>query len=102
MHPERWQQIERIYHAALARPVGERPGFLAEACRGDDALRQEVQALVDTPPTAEGFFARRAVAVAAQAGSHTASGEQVDAEPSTLTGRRLGVYHLQARIGAGG
>jgi hypothetical protein len=74
MDPARWQQIERLYHAALARPAEVRPGFLAEACQGDDALRREVHTLLDAPPTAEGLFAAPAVAVAARAGSDTASG----------------------------
>jgi Tol biopolymer transport system component len=102
MDSARWQQIERLYHAALARPVEARAAFLAEACRGDDALWREVQALVDAPPTAEGLFAEPALAAAARAGSDTASVGRVHSEPSTLTGRRLGVYQLQARIGAGG
>ena len=34
MTPERWKRIEELYHAARARPPGERAAFLAEACRG--------------------------------------------------------------------
>src|SRR5262245_23002668 len=100
MRPERWQEIERIYHAALARPVGERAAFLAEACRGDDALGQEVQALIDAPPTAAGLFGEPAVAVGAQLAGDVVS-EEVSDTP-VLSGRRLGVYELKERIGAGG
>ena len=32
MKPERWQQIEQLYHAALERAVSERPAFLDAAC----------------------------------------------------------------------
>ena len=39
MTPERWQQVERIYYAALAADVTARPALLDEACAGDDALR---------------------------------------------------------------
>ena len=95
MDPARWQQIERLYHKALARPAEARTAFLAEACRGDDALRQEVQALLDAPQTAEGLFARPAAAAVQAASEPLATGPVV-------TGRRLGVYQLQARIGAGG
>jgi serine/threonine protein kinase len=94
MRRERWRQIEGLYHAALARPVEERPGFLAEAAGSDEALRQEVQALLETPATGEGVFAGPALAMAAQLVS--------DPGASLLTGRRLGVYQLQQRIGAGG
>src|SRR6185503_11236330 len=56
MDPARWQQIERLYHEAQARAAGERGAFLADACAGDEALRHEVQALLDSPATAEGFL----------------------------------------------
>src|SRR6185503_21384884 len=32
LSPERWAAVERLYHAALARPIDERAAFLAEAC----------------------------------------------------------------------
>ena len=43
MSPERWQQIERLYHEALERESPQRAAFLGEACSGDDALRREVE-----------------------------------------------------------
>ena len=67
MGAERWAQIERLYHAALARPVAERAAFLAEACAGDEELRSEVAGLLDTPPTVDGVLARPAAALAAPA-----------------------------------
>ena len=44
---DRWSATERIFHAALERPVEARAAFLAEACGGDDALRRDVQSLLD-------------------------------------------------------
>ena len=35
MKPERWQQVEEIYHVALERESGQRAAFLKEACEGD-------------------------------------------------------------------
>lgn len=64
MDPARWRRIEQLYHAALARPAAERAALLAQACAGDEALRQEVQALLDAPATADGVFAAPALAVA--------------------------------------
>ena len=43
---DRWQRLESICHAALARPAEERAAFVAKACGGDDALRQEAESLV--------------------------------------------------------
>jgi hypothetical protein len=49
MTPERWEQIERLYYAALERGAHERAAFLAGTCAGDDALRREVESLFDKP-----------------------------------------------------
>jgi serine/threonine-protein kinase len=56
MTPERWQAVERLYHAALACAPRERAGFLLDACAGDDALRQAVDALLTRQPQAERFL----------------------------------------------
>jgi hypothetical protein len=65
--------------------------FLAEACVGDESLRRAVQGLLDTPATAAGFLNTPALEMSA-----------AYVEPALLTGRRLGVYQVQERIGAGG
>jgi eukaryotic-like serine/threonine-protein kinase len=93
MDPGRWREIERLYHAAMGRPAAERAVFLAEACAGDEALRREVAGLLDIPRTADGLFAAPAVAAVVS----------IAPDPDQpMTGRRLGVYHLQERIGVGG
>jgi serine/threonine protein kinase/Tol biopolymer transport system component len=46
MEVERWQQIERLFHAALERAPHERAALLAEACAGDAELRHEVESLL--------------------------------------------------------
>jgi serine/threonine-protein kinase len=91
---DRWATVERLYHAALARPAGERAAFLAEACASDDPLRREVESLLAQPASAEDLLARGAVAAAA--------GLVSDAGNSTLTGQRIGAYQVLAPIGAGG
>ena len=94
MTPERWKRIEELYHAARARPPGERAAFLAEACRDDEALRREVESLLDESASDDGFLAAPALAMAAQ---------MVDRpRPAAMTGRALGGYQLQALLGAGG
>jgi len=89
---ERWRQIERLYHLALERPLREGEVFLE--CRRDDGLRLEVQALLSRAASAENLLDRPAAAVAAQMASQPAT--------PILTGLRLGVYVVQARLGAGG
>ena len=46
MTPERWSEVERLFHAALERAPAERYAFLDRACDGDDWLRREVESLV--------------------------------------------------------
>ena len=46
MTPERWQQIEKLFYAALEREPNQRAAWLAEACAGDESLREEVEALL--------------------------------------------------------
>ena len=95
MNPERWRRIKELYRTALARAEGERAAFLAEACAGDEeALKREVEWLLDQPASAAGFLDGPALAAAAPTVN--------DLSAPGLTGRRLGVYELQAPLGAGG
>ncbi|HLK64506.1 MAG TPA: protein kinase [Bryobacteraceae bacterium] len=47
MRPDRWRQVEQLYHAALEREEPARDAFLCEACREDEELRCEVRSLLD-------------------------------------------------------
>ena len=49
MTPERWSQIERIYHAALERDERQRSLYLQETCQSDEELRKEVESLLARP-----------------------------------------------------
>ncbi len=80
MKPERWQQIEKLYHAALEREAGDRARFLAEACAGDPALRDEVESLLAQHEEAGDFIEAPAVEVAAQALAEEQSEKQKQQE----------------------
>ena len=47
MRPDRWRQVESLYHSALEREAPARDEFLREACREDEELRCEVRSLLD-------------------------------------------------------
>jgi serine/threonine protein kinase/Tol biopolymer transport system component len=94
MTNSRWRQIERLFHEALAQPREERAAFLDRACAGDENLRREVNALLESPATANQFLDRDALEVAAGLVSISTS--------PALSGWRLGVYQLRERIGSGG
>jgi serine/threonine protein kinase/Tol biopolymer transport system component len=92
MTPERWKQVEALYHAAYALPAGERPAFLAESCPDDGALRREVESLLNEPDSGDRFLAAPALEMPV----NTAN------DPVPMIGQSLGGYQLQALLGVGG
>ena len=46
MTSDRWQEINRIYDAALDVAEERRPAFLESSCQGDEELRREVESLL--------------------------------------------------------
>ncbi len=60
MNPERWRQIEQLYHDALERPEGERAAFLDKSCSDAD-LRREVEDLLRAGAETGGKFDRPAM-----------------------------------------
>ena len=97
MKPQRWQQIERVYHEALEQEKGLRPEFLANACAGDPELLREVESLVALETRADDFLEERAVEVAARAFAHDQMGSE---EP--LTGQIVSHYRILEKLGEGG
>jgi eukaryotic-like serine/threonine-protein kinase len=95
MTPERWQEIEQLYHAALERDESQRAAYLCEVCAGDDALRQEVESLLAQENGAEQFLERPAMEAAAKVLAEHQS--QI-----TLVGRQLNSYKIVSLLGAGG
>jgi serine/threonine protein kinase len=94
MQPERWAQIEQLYHAALECASAERATFLAEACAGDEALRREVESLLRFDRRAEHFIEAPALEVAAQT--------HAEAQEEAMLGRMIGHYQILSLLGAGG
>src|SRR5262249_8944293 len=90
---DRWEQINKLYHAALELEERERAPFLDQACHEDPELRSEVQSLLDMHGQAEGFLGKSAMQEIAR--------ELKDESPS-LVGVQLGPYQVLGVIGAGG
>jgi serine/threonine protein kinase len=74
MLKERWSEIERVYHSACALEPGEQHAYLDQVCGSDDALRREVESLLEflEPDTSQGLH------------SSVPSGEQIG--PYTILG----------------
>ena len=90
----RRQQVESVYHAALAVNGGARDALLDELCAGDETLRREVVSLLKYEGRAQNFLSEPAIHLAARAES--AHGYSLGA------GTQVGAYRIVAPIGAGG
>ena len=52
---DNWPRLKDVFAGARALPADRRPAYLAEACGGDDALREEVESLLGGPACEELF-----------------------------------------------
>src|SRR5690242_6436679 len=97
MDPERWQQIDQILQAALDLPTAEQQPFLDRACAGDEPLRAEVEALIDSYQQAGNFLDKPAVALA------VSSSDNLPAYPDPYLGIMLNErYLIERELGRGG
>lgn len=94
MTPERWKQIEQLYHSALKLEPSERDAYLDNACAADEALRREVESLLDYQGRAESFMKAPAVEVAVKGWT--------DNQAQSLLGRQVGAYKVLSLLGSGG
>jgi eukaryotic-like serine/threonine-protein kinase len=94
MTPERWEQIDQVFQAAVALPELERGSFLSERCGRDDTLRLEVESLLVAKAEAGSFLDTPAIQVAARALTQVQSPVNV--------GQVVGVYRILSQLGAGG
>jgi hypothetical protein len=56
MNPERWRQVERVFHEAREADDGKRGEVLAVACAGDETLQLEVESLLAEHDKASDFI----------------------------------------------
>src|SRR5262245_48532440 len=93
MNPERWQQIDELLQAALARASDERPAFLAQACEGDEQLRNELESLIVSHRQAEDFLEAPLAQVVAELLAKD--------RPSLIHGQMVGSYEIVGLLAAG-
>jgi tetratricopeptide (TPR) repeat protein len=105
---------ESLFHRALEKPAGERAAFLDQACAGDAALRQHIEALLRAHDNPGSFLARPPLDAGAtgppppvppadEEGPGRLSGDAPGARPvSEGPGSRIGPYKLLQQIGEGG
>jgi len=93
MDPNRWRQVNQLFHLALEREAGEREAFLDTACANDPDLKSEVVSLIAHHERTTGFL-------------ETSAGMRDDDARVTaresLSGRSLGPYLVKKKLGEGG
>src|SRR3954452_13992555 len=90
MTPARWQEVERLYHAALERNPEDRAAFLDTASGGDTELLHEVQSLLNQPSD-DSRLERPAW-----------QGKEEAPVSRYTAGAEFGAYRIEAPLGAGG
>ena len=68
MTPERYKEVSRLYRAALELEPTRWTDYLADACGGDEALRQEVESLLAYEAHDEKWIDQPAIETVAKAG----------------------------------
>ena len=103
MQSERWQKIERLYHAVLECEESRRASLLERACEGDEALRREVESLVSYGDRSGKFIEGSALELVAPALAGDGSDGQDQASiESRMIGKRISQYRIVEQLGSGG
>ncbi len=90
--PERWQHIARIYELTVDHDAATRDAFLSEACGGDEAMRREVESLLQQD--SERLVLDRSV--------WSTAAPLFDVAADLFPGTTLGPYRIEGPLGAGG
>lgn len=84
MDPKKWREIERIFEDAQDLSVDKRKSYLDKACAGDDALRAEVESLLNVGEDDLAFLSEPIF------------------DSGLKEGKRLGPYVIHKKLGQGG
>ncbi|HYJ47567.1 MAG TPA: serine/threonine-protein kinase, partial [Pyrinomonadaceae bacterium] len=104
MTPERWKKIEDVFQTAVDLPEVERHRYIAEACAGDEELREQVEVLVTQHDEAGDFIEAPALAITdfRNAATPAADSPTTDTYEDPVIGRHVGAYRVVREIGRGG
>lgn len=89
MTPERWAQIEELFHRAVESDPQRRAAVLDEACGDDSDLRAQVEALLSSDQSARGKM-------------QNAVRSESESVAFSLTGTTVSHYRILGGLGSGG
>ncbi len=94
MKPEHWQQIDELFQTVVELEPERRGAFLDGACTGDQALREEVEAMLASDTDEWDLIERPALEAAAPF--------VADDHPQLAPGQHIAHYEIVSLIGRGG
>ena len=101
MQPELWQEIDRLYHAALRQEKTARQAYLAKACAGNEDLRRDLESLLALDEEAGSFLETPAIEEAAAVMAREES-EPCQSDDLQLAGTAVSHYRIVRKLGGGG
>jgi serine/threonine protein kinase len=91
---ERWARVKELFEAAADLAPNERASLLSDECDGDDALRREVESLLNSDAQTDGFIEQPVLEIPRDLFS--------EATEESFVGRHFGAYQIIREIGRGG
>jgi len=92
---ERWARVKKLFEAAADLAPNERASLLSDECDGDDALRREVESLLESDSQTDGFIEQPVLDIPRDLFPEAP-------EEESLVGRKFGAYQIIREIGRGG
>lgn len=100
MNETQWDTLAILFEQALSMPAAERVQFLDKACGDDEALRRELDSLLESFNAAPPFFDSLGDVVAVPAKADVDKAEVPDTH--NLIGAQIGRYKVTELLGGGG
>jgi non-specific serine/threonine protein kinase/serine/threonine-protein kinase len=92
-----WERVRHVFEGALLQPAEQRASYVAQCCRDEPAIHDQVAALLASHDRASAFLETPAAVLL----GHPSSGHANPAVDTNI-GRVIGSYCIESRIGHGG
>src|ERR1700741_3148207 len=93
MPESNWENLQEVFHAALAMPVAERAAFIERSSKGDESLRNALESLLKSHEETNNFLDRPA---------YQAAAEMLVDRGALVPGQLVAHYTIISLLGEGG